>query len=114
LRAAAAQVYRVAAGYGFVGWLIIQFATRVLPALTLPAWSARLVIVLVLAGFPIALIRCKRPPASPFTSFGWTRSGIRSGPIRGLRNGWQNSGLRNSRESPTAVEESCLTIRAGL
>jgi TolB-like protein/Flp pilus assembly protein TadD len=50
------KVYRVAAGYSFVGWLIIQFATTVLPALTLPAWSARLVIVLVLAGFPIALI----------------------------------------------------------
>ncbi|HVF72896.1 MAG TPA: hypothetical protein VM940_14935 [Chthoniobacterales bacterium] len=50
------KVYRVAAGYGVVGWLIIQFATTVLPALTLPAWTARLVIVLVLAGFPIALI----------------------------------------------------------
>jgi TolB-like protein/Flp pilus assembly protein TadD len=46
----------VAAGYSVVGWLIIQFATTVLPALTLPAWTARLVIVLVLAGFPIALI----------------------------------------------------------
>lgn len=50
------KVYRVAAGYGVVGWLIIQFATTVLPVLTLPAWTARLVIVLVLAGFPIALI----------------------------------------------------------
>jgi TolB-like protein/Flp pilus assembly protein TadD len=50
------KVYRVAAGYGVVGWLIIQFATTVLPALTLPAWTARFVIVLVLAGFPIALI----------------------------------------------------------
>ena len=50
------KVYRVAAGYSVVGWLIIQFATTVLPALTLPAWTARLVIVLVLAGFPIALI----------------------------------------------------------
>jgi TolB-like protein/Flp pilus assembly protein TadD len=50
------KVYRVAAGYGVVGWLIIQFATTVLPVLTLPAWMARLVIVLVLAGFPIALI----------------------------------------------------------
>jgi TolB-like protein/Flp pilus assembly protein TadD len=50
------KVYRVAAGYGVVGWLIIQFATTVLPALTLPAWTARLVIVLVLAGFPLALI----------------------------------------------------------
>jgi TolB-like protein/Flp pilus assembly protein TadD len=50
------KVWRVAAGYGVVGWLIIQFATTVLPALTLPAWTARLVIVLVLAGFPLALI----------------------------------------------------------
>jgi hypothetical protein len=39
-----------------VGWLIIQFATTVLPVLALPLWTARLVIVLVLAGFPIALI----------------------------------------------------------
>jgi TolB-like protein/Flp pilus assembly protein TadD len=50
------KVYRVAVGYGVAGWLIIQFATTVLPALTLPAWTARLVVVLVLAGFPIALI----------------------------------------------------------
>jgi TolB-like protein/Flp pilus assembly protein TadD len=50
------KVYRVAAGYGVVGWLVIQFATTVLPALTMPAWTPRLVIVLVLAGFPIALI----------------------------------------------------------
>jgi TolB-like protein/Flp pilus assembly protein TadD len=50
------KVWRVAAGYGVVGWLIIQFATTVLPVLTLPLWTARLVIILVLAGFPIALI----------------------------------------------------------
>lgn len=50
------KVWRVAAGYSVVGWLIIQFATTVLPALTLPAWTARLVVVLVLGGFPIALI----------------------------------------------------------
>ena len=50
------KVWRVAAGYGVVGWLIIQFATTVLPVLTLPTWTARLVVVLVLAGFPIALI----------------------------------------------------------
>jgi TolB-like protein/Tfp pilus assembly protein PilF len=50
------KVGRVAAGYGVVGWLIIQFATTVFPALALPAWTARLVIIVVLAGFPIALI----------------------------------------------------------
>jgi TolB-like protein/Flp pilus assembly protein TadD len=50
------KVWRVAAGYSVVGWLIIQFATTVLPVLTLPPWTARLVVVLVLAGFPIALV----------------------------------------------------------
>ncbi|MEN3370241.1 MAG: hypothetical protein V7609_2384 [Verrucomicrobiota bacterium] len=50
------KVYRVAAGYSVVGWLVIQFAVAVLPVLTLPLWTTRLVIVLVLAGFPIALI----------------------------------------------------------
>ena len=50
------KVYRVAAGYGVVGWLIIQFSVAVLPVLALPLWATRLVIVLVLAGFPIALI----------------------------------------------------------
>jgi hypothetical protein len=50
------KVWRVAGGYSVVGWLIIQFATTVFPALALPAWTARLVILLVLAGFPTALI----------------------------------------------------------
>jgi TolB-like protein/Flp pilus assembly protein TadD len=50
------KVYRVAAGYGVVGWLVIQIAVTILPALALPGWSARLVIMLVLIGFPIALI----------------------------------------------------------
>ncbi|MEY2564720.1 MAG: hypothetical protein QOH88_2913 [Verrucomicrobiota bacterium] len=50
------KVYRVAAAYGVVGWLIIQFSVTVFPALTLPAWAARFVIILVLGGFPIALI----------------------------------------------------------
>jgi len=49
-------VWRVAAGYSVVGWLIIQFASTVFPVLALPVWTARLVIILVLAGFPIALI----------------------------------------------------------
>jgi len=50
------KVWRVAGGYSVVGWLIIQFATTVFPALALPVWTARLVIIIVLIGFPIALI----------------------------------------------------------
>src|SRR3712207_5124315 len=50
------KVYRVAAGYGVVAWLLIQIAATTFPALELPAWSVRFVIVGVLIGFPIALI----------------------------------------------------------
>jgi serine/threonine-protein kinase len=50
------KVYRVAVGYAVVGWLIIQVAVTVFPVLALPPWAARLVVFLVLGGFPIALV----------------------------------------------------------
>ena len=50
------KVYRVAAAYGVVAWLLIQISATVFPAWSLPAWSLRLVIICVLIGFPIALI----------------------------------------------------------
>jgi TolB-like protein/Tfp pilus assembly protein PilF len=50
------KVYRVAVGYVVVAGGIIQLASAVFPAWELPGWSLRLVIVLLLAGFPIALI----------------------------------------------------------
>lgn len=50
------HVYRVAVAYAIVGWLIIQVATSTFPVLQIPAWAMRLVVVLVLLGFPIALV----------------------------------------------------------
>ena len=50
------KVYRVAAAYAVAGWAVIQFGDIVFPVWDLPSWSLRLVISLVLAGFPIALI----------------------------------------------------------
>src|SRR6267378_2582611 len=50
------KVYRVAAAYIIAGGFIIQIASAVFPAWDLPNWSQRLMIVLILAGFPIALI----------------------------------------------------------
>ena len=50
------KVYRVAAGYIVVGGGTIQLASVVFPAWDLPAWSLRLVIVLLLLGFPVSLI----------------------------------------------------------
>ena len=50
------KVYRVAVAYVIAAGGIIQLASAVFPAWELPAWSLRLVIVLLLVGFPIALI----------------------------------------------------------
>jgi len=50
------KVYRVAAAYIIAAGFIIQIGSAVFPAWELPAWSFRLVVVLLLIGFPIALI----------------------------------------------------------
>ena len=49
-------VIRAAIVYAVVGWVVIEVASVVLPALNLPAWSVKLVIVLVALGFPMAII----------------------------------------------------------
>src|SRR6184192_1590197 len=50
------KVYRVAAAYIIAAGFIIQIASAVFPAWELPNWTLRLVVVLLLAGFPVALI----------------------------------------------------------
>src|SRR5205809_1217367 len=50
------KVYRVAAAYIIAAGFIIQIGSAVFPAWELPNWSLRLVIALLLIGFPIALI----------------------------------------------------------
>ncbi len=50
------NVYKVAVAYAVVGWLVVQVATQVFPFLEIPNWVVRLVIALVVIGFPIALI----------------------------------------------------------
>src|SRR5947208_10106080 len=50
------KVYRVAAAYIIAAGGAIQLASASFPAWELPNWALRLVIVLLLIGFPIALI----------------------------------------------------------
>src|SRR5438034_9999015 len=50
------KVYRVAAAYVIAAGGIIQLASASFPAWELPNWALRLVIVLLLLGFPIALM----------------------------------------------------------
>jgi adenylate cyclase len=49
------RVIRVLVLYAVVGWIVIEVASVVLPALYLPPWAVTLVIVLVALGLPIAL-----------------------------------------------------------
>src|SRR5436190_349084 len=50
------NVYKVAVGYAVVGWLLIQVATQVFPFFEIPNWAVRLVVLLIVVGFPIALV----------------------------------------------------------
>ena len=50
------NVYKVAIAYGVVAWLLIQIATQVFPFFEIPNWTVRLVVLLVVIGFPVAVI----------------------------------------------------------
>src|SRR3982075_565788 len=50
------NVYKVAVAYAVVAWLVIQVATSTFPVLEIPNVATKLVIAVVLLGFPIALI----------------------------------------------------------
>src|SRR6266403_3798402 len=50
------NVYKVAVAYAVVSWLLIQIATQVFPFFEIPNWAVRLVVVLLIFGFPVALI----------------------------------------------------------
>ncbi|HET7511132.1 MAG TPA: tetratricopeptide repeat protein, partial [Chthoniobacterales bacterium] len=49
------NVYKVAVAYAVVGWLVVQVAATIVPALHLPESLTTAVVVITLLGFPIAL-----------------------------------------------------------
>jgi TolB-like protein/Tfp pilus assembly protein PilF len=50
------NIYRVAVAYAVVSWLIIQIATQVFPFFEIPNWAVRLVVLLLILGFPVVLV----------------------------------------------------------
>ena len=50
------NVYKVAAAYAVVGWLLVQIATQVFPFFEIPNWAVRLIVLAIVIGFPIALV----------------------------------------------------------
>src|SRR5262245_62177384 len=70
------KVYRVAAAYIVAAGFLIQMASAAFPAWELPNWSLRLVVVLLLIGFPIAVILA--------WAYDITPQGIQGTPTRGI------------------------------
>lgn len=50
------HVYRVAVAYTVAAWLLIQVATQVFPFFNIPTWTVQLVVLLLILGFPVAMI----------------------------------------------------------
>jgi TolB-like protein/Tfp pilus assembly protein PilF len=50
------NVYKVAVAYAVIAWLLIQIATQVFPFFEIPNWAVRLVVLVLVAGFPVALV----------------------------------------------------------
>jgi serine/threonine-protein kinase len=50
------HVYKVAIAYAVVAWLLMQVASQIFPFFEIPNWAVRLVVLLLIIGFPVALI----------------------------------------------------------
>ena len=50
------NVYKVAVAYAIVSWLLIQAASIFFPAFDAPPWAMKIFIIVIILGFPVALI----------------------------------------------------------
>ncbi|MCZ6911712.1 MAG: tetratricopeptide repeat protein [Proteobacteria bacterium] len=50
------NVYRVAAVYGVIGWLLVEVASVIFPTFNAPGWVMQVFTTLMFLGFPIALV----------------------------------------------------------
>ena len=50
------NVYKIAVAYAVVSWLLIQIGTQVFPFFDIPNWAVRVVVLLLVLGFPVALV----------------------------------------------------------
>src|SRR5260370_16223531 len=50
------NVYKVAIAYGVVAWLLMQVGSQIFLFFEIPNWAVRLVVLLLIIGFPVAVI----------------------------------------------------------
>jgi TolB-like protein/Tfp pilus assembly protein PilF len=59
------NVYKVGVAYAVVAWLLMQVASQIFPFFEIPNWVVRLVVLLLIVGFPVALILAWAFEATP-------------------------------------------------
>jgi hypothetical protein len=100
------NVYKVAVAYAVVGWLLVQVATQVFPFFEIPNWAVRLIVLLIVIGFPVALVIA--------WAFELTPEGLKRtedvDPIAALRSFFSVVIPRETRARPRQVP-SCLQNR---
>ncbi len=82
------NVYKVAVAYAIVGWLVIQISSTVLPTFHAPEWVVQTLVMLVVLGFPIALVIAW---AFEMTPHGLRRTGVADAeqqPTRSPKQAW--------------------------
>src|SRR6266487_688614 len=50
------NVYKVAIAYAVVAWLLMQVASQIFPFFEIPNWAVRFVVLLLVIGFPVAVL----------------------------------------------------------
>ncbi len=50
------NVYKVAVAYIVVGWALAQGIAQVFPVFDVPNWAIRLIVLLIIIGFPVAIV----------------------------------------------------------
>src|SRR6266516_5250731 len=50
------NVYKVAVAYAVAGWALAQGIAQVFPVFDIPNWAVRLIVLVIVVGFPIALV----------------------------------------------------------
>ena len=50
------NVYKVAVAYGVGGWALSQGIAQVFPVFDVPNWAIRLIVLLIIVGFPVAVV----------------------------------------------------------
>jgi len=69
------KVFRVAAVYAVVAWLLIQVSSTILPTFNAPGWVNQTIILVFFLGFPVALLLAWAYEITPEESTSTTHSG---------------------------------------